>query len=131
MRAKLLLQVEDREPVEVCEFEPKAAEVVTVGDGPPRQLYRWRRNPEHPTPLEALVCMSLTVEVHAWAVEDPETCYLVTGHSGHDLLAVGDKCSACGYIAPEPPEPDPEEIAGRKHREAEAEAEALRLRQGR
>ena len=29
----------------------------------------------------------------------PDNCYLDKGHSAHDLMAPGDTCEACGFVA--------------------------------
>ena len=35
----------------------------------------------------------------------PDNCYLDKGHDAHDLLAPGESCKACGFVAPVTPEP--------------------------
>jgi flagellar biosynthesis/type III secretory pathway protein FliH len=35
-------------------------------------------------------------------VNTPDNCYLDKGHDAHDLLAPGEVCKACGFVAPRP-----------------------------
>ena len=32
----------------------------------------------------------------------PDNCYLDKGHDAHDLMAPGESCKACGFVAPSP-----------------------------
>lgn len=100
IRARLLLKVEGREAVEVASFEPDPFEPPTGA--------AWRM-PGNSLVLMLQIASALTVEVRELLAEqrahdegDPAHCYVGNkSHDAHELLAPGQKCGHCSFIAPE------------------------------
>lgn len=105
IRARLLLKVEGREAVEVASFEPLEG---ALASGQCYYMPSLLRTSDSDA-LSLRICSALTVEVRELLAEqraheegDPAHCYVGNkSHDAHELLAPGQKCGHCSFIAPE------------------------------